>query len=144
MAVNTRKSKPKRVRRRVAGAALIAAERRRQVSEEGYDATHDDSHTDGALAKAAVCYASPTLVYEMRGASGSVCFIDPWPFSRSDDARPTDVSDQLVPNILASPEERVDLLVKAGALIAAEIDRLQRAFVAVERYRRAVKRARPR
>lgn len=41
--------------RGVDGAALIAAERRRHVEEEGWRCEHDDLHQDDALALAAVC-----------------------------------------------------------------------------------------
>lgn len=33
----------------------IAAERQRQIDAEGFDAAHDDEHTDGELANAAAC-----------------------------------------------------------------------------------------
>ncbi len=41
------------------GIELIAQERQRQVSEEGWTAEHDDGHTDQELARAASCYANP-------------------------------------------------------------------------------------
>ena len=40
----------------MSGVELIAAERKRQKSKEGYDAARDDEHHDEELAKAAVCY----------------------------------------------------------------------------------------
>ena len=36
---------------------LITEERARQISDEGWSEEHDHSHTDGALASAAACYA---------------------------------------------------------------------------------------
>ncbi len=39
------------------GAEMIAAERERQVSEEGWTAEHDDEHIMGELAAGAACYA---------------------------------------------------------------------------------------
>jgi glucose/arabinose dehydrogenase len=39
------------------GVGLIAAERQRQVSQEGWTPEHDDTHTDGSLAGAAACLA---------------------------------------------------------------------------------------
>lgn len=92
------------------GIELIAAERERQISAEGYSPEHDDAHREGSLAKAAVCYATP---HEER-----ICVVDcedvplNWPW---DDE-------------WWKPEHgnRVRELVKAGALLAAEIDRLQR------------------
>lgn len=35
----------------------VLAERRRQIEVEGWTAEHDDSHADGALERAAACYA---------------------------------------------------------------------------------------
>lgn len=35
----------------------IAAERKRQIEVEGYDAKHDDEHSHGEIARAAACYA---------------------------------------------------------------------------------------
>lgn len=87
------------------GVDLIAAERQRQVEREGWTPEHDDGHADGALARAAACYADG---FEITGK-----FSVPlrWPFEASD-WKPSD--------------DRVRDLVKAGALIAAEIDRIER------------------
>src|SRR5262245_2716039 len=41
------------------GLDLIAQERLRQINEEGFEPAHDDSHTEGELADAALCYLSP-------------------------------------------------------------------------------------
>lgn len=38
------------------GIELIAAERKRQIKEEGRDKEHDESHYMGELASAAACY----------------------------------------------------------------------------------------
>lgn len=84
------------------GAGLIAQERRRQVESEGWDAGHDDAHNQGEMAKAAAAYALVSY--------GSAHAYEYWPW-HADWWRPTD---------------RIGTLVKAGALIAAEIDRLQR------------------
>lgn len=86
------------------GVKLIAAERERQIEREGYDAEHDDSdHDQQELARAAAQYAIPS---HLRGVS-----LWPWSWIWW---KPT-------------PDDRVRELVKAGALTAAEIDRLQRA-----------------
>lgn len=87
------------------GVELIAQERRRQMSVEGFDASHDDSHYNDEIAFAAVCYATPP---EHR-----VRLLPRWPWPLNW-WKPT-------------PKDRIRELVKAGALIAAEIDRLQRA-----------------
>lgn len=99
---------------RSTGAGLIAAERHRQMFVEGRSLEHDAEHGDGALVRAAIVYATP-------GASRKWTWRNPlrdtvripvgWPWS-GDDFKPT-------------PNDRVRELVKAGALIAAEIDRLQ-------------------
>ena len=88
----------------ISGAELIAAERARQVAEEGWMPDHDDEHSGGELLAAAICYA------EHRFGSGWV--VPPsWPWELS----------------YWKPREPIDNLIRAGALIAAEIDRLQRA-----------------
>lgn len=107
------------------GATRIAEERRRQQEVESYDAAHDDEHEDGSLAEAAGCYAfaaASTRVFRQQRFAASVQFTDPWPWNQCYDARPYDG------NVLrdASDEEAIRLLEKAGALAAAEIDRLLR------------------
>ncbi len=92
------------------GIELIEAERVRQIHEEGYTREHDHDHGRDDLARAAVCYAMPV------GARPIIPVAQPdpprtWPFGK-DDWKP-------------SPDDRVRELVKAGALIAAEIDRIQ-------------------
>lgn len=88
------------------GVGLIAAERDRQVSEEGWTPEHDDTHTNGSLVLAAAWYA---LAEAVRWNPASVR--PAWPWGRTPPKRDGD---------------RVRELVKAGALIAAEIDRLHR------------------
>lgn len=91
------------------GAALIAAERRRQVEVEGWTAEHDDDvGRHGKLARAAAVYATPL-------PDRDPDFVQQfWPWEQPSFYKPT-------------PLDRVRELTKAGALIAAEIDRLQRA-----------------
>lgn len=109
------------------GIELIAAERQRQVSLEGYSAKHDDTHAKGELAMAAVCYAANEPVYVRdQYVNNGVYFCDPWPFESEWDKRPVDDDDNPVFEI--DSDVRIRQLVKAGALIAAEIDRLQRAM----------------
>lgn len=120
------------------GIELIAAERRRQIEVEGYSAAHDDEHIGGELAAAAVCYAAPEPVYRQlpEDALGRIVFVDPWPFNNVDESgrgyndgdKRKELSGSLQPihSGLLTHASRIDLLVKAGALIAAEIDRLQR------------------
>jgi len=92
------------------GAAMIAAERQRQIAEEGWTAEHDDKHVRGELIQAAVSY-----LLDHPEAYASECGDEPpdhWPW----DASWWKPSDDPIRN-----------LVKAGALIAAEIDRLEAA-----------------
>lgn len=91
------------------GAERIAAERQRQLDEEGWTPEHDDAWDSGELIEAAGCYArgaSPRYVHFRNGrVPGDWPWDDEW-FKHSDDP--------------------IRNLEKAGALIAAEIDRLQR------------------
>lgn len=108
------------------GAALIAAERQRQIDAEGYIPEHDDEHGDGSLAIAAACYAANAgglLIYERHDYANVISFANPWPWDAEHDKRPHDGN---VVTVAETDAERLRLLVKAGALIAAEIDRLQR------------------
>jgi hypothetical protein len=99
------------------GAERIADERQRQIDKEGYKAEHDDEHTDGSLAWAAVCYAAPEAVYVRRDWATGIHFEDPWPWSDEYDKRASRKR---------ATAKRIRLLEMAGALIAAEIDRLLR------------------
>jgi hypothetical protein len=107
------------------GSERIADERRRQVEKEGWTPGHDDHHTDGDLVLAAVCYAAHAIghrLFEKDDNDTYVRFYDPWPWNYEDDKRPMAIGggeDGL--------RARLRLLEKAGALIAAEIDRLLRA-----------------
>jgi hypothetical protein len=76
----------------------VVVERLRQIAGEGFSAAHDDAHQHGKLAQAATCYAI--------GGSDRH-----WPFDKSWFKRSTYRRD----------------LVKAAALIIAEIERLDRA-----------------
>jgi hypothetical protein len=100
---------PCRRRQGMTGIDLIAAERERQVNVEGWTPAHDDRHNDGALASAGATYA--IVASNMRGgASFEKSIMDykkTWPF---EDGwfKPSD--------------NPIRDLVKAGAMIAAEID----------------------
>lgn len=120
------------------GIALIAHERERQINQEGWTPEHDDEHDDGDLAMAAVCYAAivPVFRFEDCRPPGNLHFVDPWPWDETWDKRRridnygADNDGALIPIGQYTAEERIRNLVKAGALIAAEIDRLLRAQVA--------------
>lgn len=87
------------------GAAKIAAERQRQVEEEGWTAEHDDQYRESDLGIAASGY-----LYV--GLTGNASRPIGWPWH---------------PDWWKPSDDPVRNLVKAGALIAAEIDRLERA-----------------
>lgn len=110
------------------GAARIAAERRRQIKTLRWGPQHDDrEHSDGELATAAACYASPGLIYMQHQRGNEIAFDDPWPWDPNEDDRTyDDDASRVLPNSQASLDERIRLLEKAGALCAAEIDRLLR------------------
>lgn len=114
------------------GVELITAERERQVTAEGWTLEHDDAHGDGSLSLAAICYASPCRVFTRAQYARGDSYLDPWPWEARSDKRGVYGEGKDNPsNVPPDPhtytdEERVDLLVKAGALIAAEIDRLLR------------------
>lgn len=99
------------------GAELIAEERRAQYSREDYSGESDDDYVNGELASAAICYAAPCKIFRSYSSFGdnSINFADPWPWTSDCDKR--------------EKHSLVRRLVIAGALIAAEIDRLNRAEV---------------
>ena len=92
------------------GIELIAAERLRQIQEEGWTAAHDDNHTAGDLCHAARCYTGHALGL-IQGMGRGIRAPGTWPW--------------VAPSWKPSDDPIRDLT-KAGALIAAEIDRLLR------------------
>jgi hypothetical protein len=97
------------------GTDLIAAERQRQIDAEGWTPEHDAGHVDESLATVAALYALPKGLREKPLLDVPLYRVlwprHSWEFRYW---KPTD--------------DRVRELVKAGALIAAEIDRLQRKY----------------
>lgn len=94
----------------------IAAERRRQIEVEGFDAARDDQLDSGELALAAALYALP------RDA-----MLAGEPLLKQDDFIGLDMALELACDFTLKPEPRKrNRLVKAAALIVAEIDRLDR------------------
>ncbi|HBY7410447.1 TPA: hypothetical protein MI637_19990 [Klebsiella pneumoniae] len=89
-----------------AAAADVLAERQRQVTAEGWTPAHDDEYEHGELADAAGCYALSSELFDCAGEPPR-----PWPW----------------PDEWWKPTNRRRDLVKAGALILAEIERLDRA-----------------
>lgn len=91
------------------GIRLLTEERIRQITEEGYSNEHDAAHTSGDLVYAARAYAA---VYDWsKKITKNQHTADQvgWPWG-IEYWKPTD--------------DPIRNLVKAGALIAAEIDRL--------------------
>lgn len=84
----------------------IAAERKRQIEVEGWTPDHDDKHDDESLIQAAAAYC-------LMAAELPQSATDVWPYGWGS-------------KWLKSTEPRRDL-VKAAALIVAEIERLDRA-----------------
>lgn len=112
------------------GIELIAAERKRQIDVEGFDSQHDEQHGDGELLRAAICYATPVVIYTVEDFTNEVIQLtDPWPagWERWDKRKKYGyVHDETIPDPCTYKlSERLDLLAKAGALIAAEIDRIK-------------------
>ncbi len=120
------------------GAERITAERARQVSEEGYAPHHDARYMAHDLAWAAACYAAPSALFRLESNQvGSFEFYDPWPWGpEADRRRPCDEGvggtrsglglDVVLSSAPHTFRQRIRELEKAGALIAAEIDRLLR------------------
>lgn len=104
------------------GIELIAKERERQINEEGWSFNHDDNHVDDEMAFAAACYAIPELErdYIDTENGGEIPALWPW--------KETWWKPEYEPNLekKCTVRGRIKELTKAGALIAAEIDRLIR------------------
>lgn len=92
-------------------AVDVVAERRRQVAEEQWDTAHDDAHREGDLARAAAAYVLqdvgvPALIPCIAALDGQPL----WPW------HPT----------WWKPRDRRRNLLRAAALLLAEIERLDR------------------
>lgn len=85
----------------------VMNERRRQSEEEGFSPEHDDGHTEGQLPGAGACYA----LWDVKHWAARIALKNFWPWSID----------------WCKPGDRRQNLVKAGALIIAEIERLDRA-----------------
>jgi hypothetical protein len=103
----------------------VVSERSRQVMKEGWTPEHDDEHGDGSLAIAAACYAMfasvsdqareattlpASLTTEGKDIPGRLAWLEIWPWDRK----------------WWKPKDRRYDLVRAAALIVAEIERLDR------------------
>lgn len=103
------------VRQLTASSAIhdIIVERQRQQSVEGWTLEHDDEHTGGEMARAALAYLQLAALWTNPDLKFYPLIVNPsvWPWS---------------PDWWKPTNPRRDL-VKAGALIAAEIERIDRA-----------------
>jgi len=104
----------------MSGVDRIAKERKRQISVEGWTSEHDDTHDREELAWAAICFAAPDEVKKRKDTRYSpiggeqrvmTSWVDPWPWGSENKQK---------------RHVRVRQLEIAGALIAAEMDRLER------------------
>ena len=95
------------------GAQLNALERNRQTLVEGWSPEHDDQHKNGELSLAGASYAALAggLARHPEINISSITAPRQWPWEA---------------NWWKPSSDNIKNLVRAGALIAAEIDRLQR------------------
>lgn len=104
----------------------VLAERERQKTVEGWTAEHDDMHDKGEIGKAAACYAlcgscadnqrAPMLnLADTYGSEAHSAWRRMWPWNHT----------------WWKPKDRRRDLVRAGALIIAEIERLDRRSLTV-------------
>jgi hypothetical protein len=93
------------------GVELIAEERQRQIAVEGWTPEHDNEHDMGEMIGAAITYSAHALGIVSEEEIPNADTDGYWPW----EDRWWKPSPDPIRN-----------LVKAGALIAAEIDRLQR------------------
>jgi hypothetical protein len=107
----------------VSGIERIAAERARQIEQESWSSDHDDQHTDKSLALAAALYATPMPLYAVEGKMSSFRTYDPWPWERKTELGHHTGLSAWDKRDKHSYERRLEI---AGALIAAELDRLER------------------
>ena len=106
----------------LSGVKLIALERKRQLEEEGWNAHHDSRHEPGTLSMAGAQYARVASMWGKslhKGTSRLETLMEikdtapgSWPWSQ-DWWKPT-------------PDDLLRQYAKAGALIAAEMDKIIR------------------
>lgn len=93
----------------------VLAERQRQKTGEGWTEEHDDEHRTGEIAAAAACYALWAVAQSAENAYWQVAIEEAakmlWPWDRE----------------WWKPKTKRHDLVRAAALLIAEIERLDRA-----------------
>lgn len=102
--------------REQSGTSLITKERQRQIDKLGYTGLHDDEHKNGELVFAALCYAYSAIQndkvdqfipdIDIMLASDPEYPAESWPWAAK----------------WWKPKTPIKDLIRAGALIAAEID----------------------
>jgi len=104
----------------------VIAERKRQIKEEGWTAGHDNGHRCGELARAGACYAVGKdwvhISRQINSSRGADLNCYQYDFTRPAPGQITWPWDEE----WWKPTTRRRNLVKAAALIIAEIDRLDR------------------
>lgn len=86
------------------GIELIKEERERQIKEEGYNEIHDSFHDVDEFVKAAISYS----IIDLKDSQENYAYAW-WPWHETS----------------WKPKDRLRNLVRAGALIAAALDRIQ-------------------
>ena len=99
------------------GVVEISKERKRQVEKEGWDSEHDDTHTDMSLSLAGASYILDVAynhadIHQSWRKKYKEYSVDIFPFDEK--------------WFKATPDNPIRQLVKSGALICAEIDRIYR------------------
>lgn len=107
------------------GCLRILVERRRQIEVEGRSPDADVAYENDELAKAAACYALPITDDRRRDVVIWGGAPEGWPFAK-EAWKPATVVDAGEGEAAVRSADRIRELEKAGALIAAEIDRLAR------------------
>lgn len=106
------------------GIELIAEERQRQIDTEGYSKEYDSQHNISEFISAAKSYTSSAIIYALKdegaiandGIDNGIPFLKKTFVWGEDAFKPT--------NCLRD-------LIKAGALIAAAIDRCQSKYISI-------------
>jgi len=95
------------------GAELIAEERARQIADEGFAEEHDLQYENGELVNAAICYARLAAhLAEYPNYSPPEYFVPRlWPWAKE---------------WWKASNDPMRNLAKAGALVAAEMDRMNK------------------
>ena len=107
------------------GIDLIIEERKEQIEKHGWTHEHDDDeHSAGQLAYAAAQCASPEIIYQKEELKGAINFdiLDYWTWELPTKHHGNVLKD----NFDCSNKQRIHQLKVAGALCAAEIDRINR------------------